>query len=72
MHRLVITVVMTIAFVCGGLFAWHAEAMPTVGAAQIRATADSIATTAKPAACRGWGARCPPGYVWNGARCVPC
>jgi hypothetical protein len=26
----------------------------------------------KPAACRGMGAHCPPGFVWNGHRCRPC
>jgi hypothetical protein len=72
MHKLSITIVVAAAaFLCGGLLARHAEAMISAGAAQIRAAAEK-AVTVEPAACRGRGAHCPPGYVWNGRRCVPC
>jgi len=36
------------------------------------AAAAQAMTPIKPAACRGFGARCPPGSVWNGRRCVIC
>ena len=50
---------------------WEAEAMVPAIAAQIRAVVQTVKPV-EPAACRGWGEHCPPGYVWNGRRCVPC
>ncbi len=29
-------------------------------------------TPIKPAACRGWGPRCGPGFIWRWGRCRPC
>jgi hypothetical protein len=71
MRRLTITFAMTILFLCGDSLTWQAKAMISAGASQIRA-AVSGAPKAEPAACRGWGEHCPPGYIWNGNRCVPC
>lgn len=51
--------------------AWRAEATPWAGAKQIAAAKMTINDIQK-AACRGTGAHCPPGYVWNGNRCRPC
>jgi hypothetical protein len=54
-----------------GTMAWRAEAAPWAGAKQIAATKLTISDVQK-AACRGSGAHCPPGYIWNGNRCRPC
>ncbi len=71
MHRLAITVGVAAGILLGGLMAWRADAMVFAGAAQV-STAAKSAGPVSPAACRGRGAHCPPGYVWNGNRCVPC
>jgi len=71
MRRLAITLGMTTAVLCAGFVAWHAQAMVVAGAAQL-STAAKATTPVTPAACRRGGAHCPPGYVWNGNRCVPC
>jgi hypothetical protein len=71
MQRLAITLAMTTVILSTGLVAWKADAMVGSGAAQL-STAAKAAGPIAPAACRGSGAHCPPGYVWNGARCVPC
>jgi hypothetical protein len=71
MLRLAITLAMTAMMMCAGLAAWKADAMVGSGAAQL-STAAKAAGPIAPAACRGSGAHCPPGYVWNGNRCVPC
>jgi len=71
MRRLAITLVMTAVVSCVGLVAWQAEAMVGAGAAQLGAAAKSAQPIAT-AACGGRGAHCPPGYTWNGNRCVRC
>lgn len=50
---------------------WNAEATIVSAASQIRAAVHTVKPVTN-AACRGTGAHCPPGYVWNGRRCVPC
>jgi hypothetical protein len=71
MRRLAITLTMTATILCAGLLAWKAEATTWAGAKQLRNAAETVNPVDK-AACRGWGEHCPPGYIWNGFRCVPC
>jgi hypothetical protein len=71
MRKAAITVAMTTVIMCAGLMAWQAHAMLGAGAAQLSTAAKTVSPIG-PAACRGSGAHCPPGYVWNGNRCVPC
>ena len=71
MRAVAITLVLTAAILFAGAMKWKAEATVWAGAAHIGTAAQS-ADPIKPAACRGSGAHCPPGYVWNGNRCVPC
>lgn len=71
MRRLTISLAMTTVILCGGLVAWKAHAMVGAGAAQVSTAARAVSSIG-PAACRGSGEHCPPGYVWNGNRCVPC
>ncbi len=71
MRRLTIALVMTSVMSCVGLVAWQAEAMVGAGAAP-HGTAAKSTQPVTPAACGGRGAHCPPGYTWNGNRCVPC
>ena len=71
MRNLTITLGLATGILGGGLVAWQAQAMPGAATAQIGTAAHS-STSVTPAACRGGGEHCPPGYVWNGNRCVPC
>jgi hypothetical protein len=71
MYKSAITIGIAAALLFGGLGVWRAEAMIGAGAAQI-STAAKAAGPVGLAACARWGAHCPPGYTWNGARCVPC
>jgi hypothetical protein len=71
MHRLAIALVAMTVISCAGLAAWKAEAMVLTGAAQLSTSAKAL-NPVTPAACRGGGEHCPPGYIWNGNRCVPC
>lgn len=71
MRRLALAVVMTSVVSCVGLLAWQAQAMVGAGATHLGAAAKSVQPIA-PAACGGRGAHCPPGYTWNGNRCVRC
>ena len=71
MRRMVMTLVVASLMTFGGLAAWKAEAMVGAGAAQ-QATAAKSAGPVIHAACGGRGEHCPPGYNWNGNRCVPC
>ena len=66
-----LTLIAASAIVCVGLGAWNAKALVGAGAAQLGTAAETV-KPAENAACRGWGAHCPPGVVWNGHRCVPC
>jgi len=54
-----------------GATMWKAEAAPAAGAAPVAVSAWTI-NNIMHAACRGRGARCPHGWVWNGHRCRPC
>ena len=71
MRRLTIALAMVATILCAGLVAWKAEATTWAGAAQLGAATATVKPL-KNAACRGTGEHCPPGYVWNGRRCVPC
>jgi len=71
MQRLVMTLVVATTILFGGLVAWKAEAMVGVGGVQV-STAVKATSPVDRAACRGRGEHCPPGYDWNGNRCVPC
>jgi hypothetical protein len=71
MCRLPMALTVTTIILCAGLMAWKAEAMVGAGATQLRTVVET-AGPVSPAACRGGGAHCPPGYVWNGNRCVAC
>ncbi len=46
------------------------------GASGLRSQAQNATPIVKQAACRGWGARCGPGWVWAcgpwGCHCRPC
>jgi hypothetical protein len=70
MRRLGLTLFMTFVLITlSSPFAVEATILSATKQSQ------SATRTEKPivhAACRGWGAHCPPGYVWNGYRCVPC
>jgi hypothetical protein len=54
-----------------GATTWKAEAAPAAGAAPIAVSAWTI-NDIMHASCRGRGAHCPRGWVWNGHRCRPC
>jgi hypothetical protein len=69
MRNLFVTMIAAAAMVVVGLFA--AQAQTSRGAISMKAAAQNN-TVVENAACRGRGAHCPPGYVWNGHRCVPC
>jgi hypothetical protein len=71
MQRLMLTLVVATVFVSGGLVAWKAEAMVGAGGVQV-STAAKATSPVDRAACGGRGEHCPPGYNWNGNRCVPC
>jgi hypothetical protein len=71
MTKFAISFAVAVAIVSFGAVTWKAEATPAAGAKQIGASALTI-TDIKQAACRGSGAHCPPGYIWNGNRCRPC
>ena len=70
MHRLAIALIVA-TVMCVVSLPWKAEATIPSAGAQMRAATQSVQTVL-PAACRGWGAHCPPGYIWTGDRCVPC
>ena len=72
MRTMILTLGLTAAILFAAASSWKAEATVAQGAAKIGTAAQSAATPIKPAACRGGGAHCPPGWVWNGRRCVPC
>jgi hypothetical protein len=70
MRNLLVTTIAAVAMVAVASFA--AEAQTTRGAMSLKAAVQN-STVIENAACGGrWGARCPPGYTWNGRRCVPC
>jgi hypothetical protein len=71
MRQLAITLGLATGILAAGVVAWQAEAMVGAGSPQL-STAAKASSAVTPAACRGGGEHCPPGYVWNGNRCVPC
>jgi hypothetical protein len=71
MSRYAVPLALAAAIVFIGAMTWNAQATPNAGAKQIGMNALSIKDI-KQAACRGNGAHCPPGYIWNGNRCAPC
>jgi hypothetical protein len=71
MRKLVMALVMMTVISCAGFGVWKAQAMVLAGAAQLTTPVKS-SNPVIPAACGGNGAHCPPGYNWNGNRCVPC
>ena len=71
MTKFFVSLAIAAAIVCAGALTWKAQATPAAGAKQIATSAFSIRDVQN-AACRGRGAHCPPGFVWNGHRCVLC
>ena len=71
MRSKIMTLGLTAAILLATASVWRAEAMVAPGSAKVGVAAQSF-TPIKPAACRGRGAHCPWGLVWNGHRCVPC
>src|SRR6516165_5867257 len=67
MRKLTVNLTATAAILAAGAMAWQAQAQ-TFRAATILGSAIHNFTPvekAQPAACRGWGRRCPPGRVWT-------
>ena len=62
MRKLAISVAVAAVISGAGLVAWKANAMVGAGAAQLSTAANTVSPIA-PAACRGSGSHCPPGYV---------
>jgi hypothetical protein len=71
MRKLAITLGLAGGLLVAAFTAWQAEAVVSAGAGQLHTVAKASGAIS-PAACRGGGEHCPPGYVWNGNRCVPC
>jgi hypothetical protein len=69
MRNLLVTTIAAATMVAVTMFA--AEAQTARGALALKAAAQS-STVVENAACRGRGEHCPPGYTWNGHRCIPC
>lgn len=55
-----------------GSMIWTANAQTQGFGAGFHTQIQNATPIVEPAACRGTGAHCPPGYVWNGHRCRPC
>jgi hypothetical protein len=75
MTKLTITLVATALML--GTMAISANAQSALGAASLHAQIHNATPIVKQAACRGFGARCPPGLVWRcgpygRCACVPC
>jgi hypothetical protein len=75
MRHLVIAAAVTIALGLGGAIAWQANAAGAAGAMPA-GTPARVEKPIEPAACRGGGPHCPPGYHWvcgpNRCWCAPC
>jgi hypothetical protein len=73
MRKLTVTITATAAILAFGLLG--AEAQTQNGAASIKGAAQNF-TPIEPAACRGWGPHCRPGFTWRcgwrGCWCRPC
>ena len=75
MRKLAIAAATTALVLGAGLFTWNAEAT-TAGASGLAIGAKNYSPIVKQTGCRGWGAMCPPGYVWTcrpfKCKCRPC
>ncbi len=71
MRALTMTFALAAAILLTAASGWTSQAVAASGAAKLGVTAQQV-NPLKPAACRGRGAHCPPGFIWNGRRCVPC
>jgi hypothetical protein len=65
------TILTGTAMILGSMI-WTANAQTQRFGAGLHTQIQNATPLVKPAACRGTGAHCPPGYVWNGYRCRPC
>jgi hypothetical protein len=74
MRKFVMTAAAAALVLGATAFAANAQAQYP-GAGSIHAQIKNASPIEK-AACQGWGAHCPPGYVWScgpwGCRCRPC
>jgi hypothetical protein len=64
--------ILTATAVILGSMIWTVSAQTQLFGAALHAQIHNATPIVKLAACRGTGAHCPPGYVWNGHRCRPC
>jgi len=76
MQKLTITLAVAAAMLFAGSLTWKAGAEMWRGAKDISGSAQNF-TPVQPAACRGRGPHCPPGYTWTcrrwaGCWCRPC
>jgi hypothetical protein len=75
MQKLGVVLAATALILFTGAMVWKAQAATGMGAAKIGAAAETI-KPAEPAACRGGGPHCPPGFTWTcrarGCWCRPC
>lgn len=75
MRGLVIVIAVTASLAFAGASVWKAEAAGAFGALPDASVAQQ-SPPVHPAACRGRGEHCPPGYHWvcgpNRCWCAPC
>jgi len=76
MRKLTMTLT-AVALVLGTIALTANAQTQTPGAASFHAQVQNATPLVKQAACRGFGARCPPGLVWRcgpygRCACVPC
>jgi len=66
----------TAAFLLGTMAMTANAQTQSLGVASTRAQIHNATPIVKQAACRGFGAHCPPGFIWRcgpyGCSCVPC
>ncbi len=74
MRMLTVAFALATATTLAASFALPVHATPTPGLGSLSLPSSGI--TAEPAACRGGGEHCPPGYHWvcgpNRCWCAPC
>jgi hypothetical protein len=76
MQKFAIMLVVAAATLLAGPLTRNAEAATWRGATDIPGSAQNF-TPVEPAACRGWGPHCRPGFTWTcrrwrGCWCRPC
>jgi len=75
MRNVAIALVLAVSALMLGSLGWKAEATMPVQSDMLSTLVKKF-SQAQPAACRGWGKHCPPGFVWTcrPARCwcAPC